>query len=368
MSTATSTPALDIPSILRRAGAWLLHSGIQEPHGGVARYYRTDLGRNNRISTEITGYAASAFGFLHRQSGDPLYRGAALKAAHFLVHKAWDAREQIFPFEWPPTSHPHENRAFFFDCGIIARGLLNVWRSTGEADLLEAALRCGRAMARFDHAGQFAPILQLPGCQVLPYGGSWSDNPGCYQLKSALVWFELWEATGDASFLALYNAALERALANEPSFLPGSGERPRIMDRLHAYSYFLEALLPVADKPECAAALRGGIRKTARYLRDVAPEFARSDVYAQLLRVRLFAAQLGAVPLDEGEAREEAAAIPAFQFSDDDPRLFGGFCFGRRGSTLTPYANPVSTAFCLQALALWQRRNEELPETWRDLI
>jgi hypothetical protein len=370
LSTVTSIPALDIPSILRRAGAWFLQSGIQEPHGGVARYYRIDLGRNNRISTEITGYAASALSFLYRRSGDPLYLNAALSAARFLVHNAWDVREEIFPFEWPPTAEPQENRAFFFDCGVITRGLLNVWRITGQREFLDAAVRCGHAMAlRFDHDGQFAPILQLPGCHALPYGNSWSNNPGCYQLKSALGWFELWEATGDTSFQTLYETALDRALANEPAFLPGTAERPRVMDRLHAYSYFLEALLPVSHRPECAAALRDGIRKVSHYLRAIAPEFARSDVYAQLLRVRLFADQLGAVPLDEGEAREEAEAIPAFQFAADDLRLLGGFCFGRRGSTLAPYANPVSTAFCLQALALWQaRHNGELRETWRDLI
>lgn len=370
MPTVTSSRSLDIPSILRRAGAWYLQSGIQEQHGGVARYYRIDLARNNRVSTEITGYAASTFSFLYRQSGDPLYFDAARSAARFLVHTAWNAREEIFPFEWPPTAEPMENRAFFFDCGIIIRGLLNVWRLSGERELLDAAVRCGRAMAlRFDHDGQFAPILQLPGCYVLPYGNSWSNNPGCYQLKSALGWFELWEATGDTSFQTLYETALERALAGEPAFLPGTTERLRVMDRLHAYSYFLEALLPVSDRPECAAALREGIRNAARHLRAIAPEFARSDVYGQLLRVRLFADQLGVAALDEGEAREEAEAIPPFQFSGDGPRLAGGFCFGRRGSTPAPYANPVSTAFCLQALAFWQaRRNGELRETWRDLI
>ncbi len=56
------------------------------------------------------------------------------------------------------------------------------------------------------------------------------------------------------------------------------------MDRLHAYAYFLEGLLPVLDRPKCAAAFRNGVdRGIAAVARDRAC-FARSDVYAQLLR------------------------------------------------------------------------------------
>src|ERR1700683_322074 len=43
-----------------RAGCWLLHSGIQEASGGVARYHLAEGGRNLPVSNEITGYFASA--------------------------------------------------------------------------------------------------------------------------------------------------------------------------------------------------------------------------------------------------------------------------------------------------------------------
>ena len=77
-------------------------------------------------------------------------------------------------------------------------------------------------------------------------------------------------------------------------------------------------------------------------------------MYAQLLRVRLLAEQLAGVPLDRAEAEEEAARVPEFQFQHSDPRIRGGFWFGRKGPELLPYVNPVSTAFCLQALKMWQ--------------
>ena len=44
---------------IEAAGTWFLDSGIRFPHGGVARFYRSDLQQNASVSTEITGYAAS---------------------------------------------------------------------------------------------------------------------------------------------------------------------------------------------------------------------------------------------------------------------------------------------------------------------
>ncbi len=106
---------------------------------------------------------------------------------------------------------------------------------------------------------------------------------------------------------------LEASLRTYADFLPGHPERPKVMDRLHAFCYFLEGLLPRAADPRCAAALRDGIGLCARHLRDIAPEFERSDVYAQLLRIRLYADWLGVVPLDCSAAEFEAAQLAAFQ-------------------------------------------------------
>jgi hypothetical protein len=354
------------PTSQTRAGQWFRHSGIQEPEGGVARYYLISAARNARISTEITGYAISTFCDLQRRTGDPAYLEAAMRAGRFLLDRAWNELLGMPPFEWPPTDKPEENRAYFFDSGIIVRGLVRLYHASGEQRFLKAAIACAEAMPqRFEHRGEYAPILQLPEAAPLSYGGSWSNNPGCYQLKSALGWRELFLETGDRHFCELFETALSRAMDNDAAFLPGTSERQRVMDRLHAYSYYLEALLAVIDRPECAAAHRNGVLRAARLLRDIAPEFARSDVYAQVLRVRLLSPE----PVDEQAAAEEAAAIAEFQIRSSDPRLDGGFYFGRRNGEMTPFANPVSTAFCSQALAMWDDyKRGSLRDTWRELI
>ena len=125
------------------------------------------------------------------------------------------------------------------------------------------------------------------------------------------------------------------------------------MDRLHAYCYFLEGLLPAAGRPECARVLEAGIRRVSNLLRRLRPGFVRSDVYAQLLRLRLYAAALAAAPLDEAAAGEEAAELISFQMSSPDARLDGAFSFGKKAGDLMPFANPVSTIFAVQALEMW---------------
>jgi hypothetical protein len=345
----TLQPQISSPSaIVERAGHWFLHSGIREASGGVARYHYADRGQNAKVSTEITGYAVSALVYLHHLTKDQRYLDAAMGSAAFLRDQAWSPRDNTIPFELAGEGEP--SLAYFFDLGIIVRGLLAVWRASGDNTFLEKAKETGLSMA-YDFMAEEAvhPILSLPDKQPLDYDPlRWSQSPGCYQLKSAMAWWDLALATGVPALKQPYERMLEYSLATHEAFLPGHPDRLKVMDRLHAYSYFLEALLPVGDRPACKEALRNGIDRVAFHLRDLAPEFARSDVYAQLLRVRLFAHRLGFVPLQCEQAAEEAAAIQTFARTED-----GGFWFGRKAGEFLPFINPVSAAFCLQALAMW---------------
>jgi hypothetical protein len=122
------------------------------------------------------------------------------------------------------------------------------------------------------------------------------------------------------------------------------------MDRLHSWCYFLEGLTPVAGRPDCDQAYIEGINSTSVYLREIKSSFVRSDVYAQLLRARLRTACL-----DCRAAAEEAEALAQFQAVSDDPRIDGGFFFGRRDGEWSPQVNPVSTIFSIQANEMWRQ-------------
>jgi hypothetical protein len=339
-------------TLIHAAGRWFLDSGIRDANGGVARYYRSDLGRNAPISTEITGYAVSTFLFLHKRTGDAAYLEAALRAARFLTRTAWDGKLRTFPFELVNVKEPAF--AYFFDCGIIVRGLLAAWRATGDSEFREVAIAAGRGMlGDFAGNGAIHPILTLPEKRPLGYETSWSRSPGCYQLKAAMAWLELFQATGEREFQCGYEAALKAALANQAGFLETERDPWKQMDRLHAYGYFLEGLAPVLDRPECFEAFRNGVERMARLLHEIEAAFVRSDVYAQLLRARMIGEATGVLKLDHTTAAEEAAQTRSFQLAA------GGFLFGRKNGEPMPFVNPVSTAFCVQALAMWDDRSAE---------
>jgi len=340
-------------NLIEAAGRWFLESGIQEESGGVARFYRSDIGRNAGVSTEITAYTISTLLFLHRRTGRAEYLDAGLRAARFLTRMAWNARLGTFPFEHPVTGD-QSALAYFFDCGIIVRALLGAWRVTGESEFLDIATATGRAMlADFRGPGAIHPILALPEKRPLAYEERWSAGPGCYQLKAAMAWYDLFESMGEKDFLRAYESVLDEALSTQQGFLPGSSDPHTVMDRLHPYVYFLEGLLPVIQRSDCAEIFRAGIARVACYLDEISPRFARSDVYAQLLRVRLCGEHLGIVPLDRAAASREAEQLAAYQLHSEDPRIDGGFGFGSKQGELLPYVNPVSAAFSLQSLAWW---------------
>jgi hypothetical protein len=343
-------------SPLARAGSWLLRSGIQELSGGFARFYRSEHEKNLPVSTEISGYAASALVFLYRNTKDAAYLDAARRTADFLVNQAWDESLQIFPYEHPSPSPDSSHLAYFFDSGIIILGLLAVWRETNEDRLLEIAVAAARGMNAFQANRDYHPIITLPRKKALARTARWSTSPGCYQTKSALAWWELAAITGEEKLKQNYLDLIESGRHTCRGFLAGGGtekrDRIKIMDRLHAYCYFLEALSPLLGQADCVNTYREVMGETARYLRELAPQFARSDVYAQLLRARVRASHV--IPLDPIAAAEEASALAVFQAESDDPRIDGGYYFGKRAGAMSPHVNPVSTTFAIQSLEMWR--------------
>ncbi len=308
-------------SVCQAAGEWFLKSGIQESNGGVARYYFSDRQCNAPLTTEITAYYAGGLLAMYQQSRESRYLDAALKAALYLV-RAWDEEASAMPCECDSEGKKY---SYFFDNGIIVRSLLALWRECGNSDFLSMAQKVGDSMARdFSDGKNFSPILELPTKTPLPYEPArWSRSPGCYQLKAAMGWYELGLATKDERYDAFYRNLLDASLVSHASFLPGVDSEIPVMDRLHAYSYFLEGLLPAVEERACAEAMADGINRAAGFVRRISPVFLRSDVVAQLLRARLFADQHGVLPLDEAASQEEIETLQSFQSDDSDVRLSG---------------------------------------------
>jgi hypothetical protein len=355
-----------------RAGLeWLAHSGIQAESGGLSRYYRADLLEYKNISAEITGYGIQAFLQLP-MPGDPGLLSNALRAGQFLCYDAGDSSSGLFAFEVPAQDPRSCRLAYFFDCGIIIRGLLSLWHTTSDPMYLERAERCGATMmgrmSRVD--GSFFPVLDLDSQVPSASPAGWSLDAGVYQLKTGIGFMELAELTSSGVFSSTAEQLLNWSLRQHEMFLPGDSEPSRIADRLHAYCYFLEGLLPfVEHRFDCALVLQGGITRVDLLLDQVRSDLERCDVIAQLLRLRLLGDYMGMVELDNSAASREAESLLRFQLHTDDRRTNGGFAFGRREGQLLCDVNPVSTIFALQALRMWNdHENGELRMNWQELI
>ncbi len=349
---ATKKASSSATNCREKAAAWFKGSGIQAPHGGVSRYYRGDTQLRLPDSTEITGYAVAGLMMLGLEA-------EATSAADFLLNTAWNPDLEVFPFEL--AGSPQE--AYFFDSGIIARGLLRLYEQTGQPRLREGAEQAAASMSKHFRASDgFHPILKIPSMEPLEYTAWWSRRPGCFHLKAALAWCEV-AGTADPE----YQRQLAFSLATVDELIAIETQPSRVMDRLHPYCYFLEGLLPVAQ--DHAEEFRRGIAIIASHLRELESSFCRSDVYAQLLRLRLLADSMGLLGLDEDAAACEAAALQGFLLESSDVRLDGAFAFGRRDGELIPHANPVSTIFAVQALDWWsQFQAGRFHSTWRQLI
>ena len=101
--------------------------------------------------------------------------------------------------------------------------------------------------------------------------------------------------------------------------------------------------------------------------------FVRSDVYAQLLRARMIGEARGVLKFDEIPRQKKRPQTRSFQLPPggfsvrpqerrtDTVRQSGidGLLRSGAGEPM-PFVNPVSTAFCVQALAMWDDRSAEL--------
>ncbi len=350
---------------------WLLTSGIQDEQGGVARFYRSDTREYQGISPEITAYYISTLA-KSEIDDDGAILERALKSGRFLMENVFDHSSELFPYELSDPKNPSAQQAFFFDCGIIVRSLLHLWQVTNEPGLLDCAERSGVALqtrlSRVD--GSFFPIYDLSTGEALSGTGNWSLKAEVYQLKVGLSFLELMEATGNREFESSMRSLLHWSLKRHEGFLPGDEDPEAIMDRMHAYCYFLEGLLPVAAEDMAASqALQHGILRVENLMDDLSRDYERCDVVAQTLRLRLYADRMGMMELDFPRAESEAAALEGFQLQSTDPNVDGGFAYARRGGQLTPELSPSTTAFAIQALNMWEQAEEgAFREPWQVLI
>ena len=358
-------------SCIHSAWQWLSRSGIQNESGGVARFYRADIQEYRDVSTQSTAFFISTFLRLgdYPQGSAPY---EALRAGGFLLDRAFHRSKELFAHEVHGRDNNPSAFAYFFDCSIIIRSLVDLWKATKEPAYVECAERCGFAvqnlMSRMD--GSFFAVYDFARDQPIDDGETWSKQAEVYQLKASLALQELTDATGLSEFVATSDMLRRWCLKRHESFIPDYGDSQERMSRLHAYCYFLEGLLQEASQDvDCSRALQWGILRVENLVEEMGPEFQRSDVLAQLLRLRFYADTFGVLEIDRATVESEVAALIEFQQQSSDPRVDGGFAFARRGAELVHHINPLSTVLALQALTMWESAEQgAFRDPWHVLL
>ena len=296
----------------------------------------------------------------------------AARAGGFLLRHAFDMSRELFPLRVSRNQQPEARLAFFLDCSIVVRALVHLWSATNDQAYLECAERCGLAlhsrMATVD--GAFFPIYDLEADRAYAETGSWSVEMEVPQLKAGLALLELHKATGLGEFEHDAAALRKWCLKRHESFLPGEVDDAKVIDRLHAYCYFLEGLLPsVALDADSGRVLQFGVLRVENFLDEFGADFQRCDVMAQILRLRLYADKFGLMELDYKRAEEEAAAVAECQIQSADPKTDGGFTLTRRRGKCEPSLDTTATVFALQALEMWDQADDGgLRDPWEVLI
>ncbi len=378
----TTERLVDLTAPVARATDWLLTSGVQvvsaDPRhrGGFVSWYDADTQSMPYVYSEITGYLVTFMCARHAGTGDPRTLASATAAGDWLLRTA-HAETGGFRCLWPLTPSRFDykvDQIYSFDTGVIISGLVNLHLACGDSRYLDAAGAAAEWLLRVSRKddGLFQPVYDIARATPAPESANeWSLCAGAYHTKVALGLLNLFTVSGTTAYRDAAVAACDAALALQRpdgrfvTFPPDGGTN------CHPHAYAAEGLWVVGRLLDRADFLDASAHATAwllaiqsadgmipRHWHDGQPVYhERVDVLCQTLR-------LAAIHLAEGRiadtpARRErldllAGHILANQMTSPDPRVEGGFAFGRLSNgTPMPHVNVWVTAFAAQALAAY---------------
>lgn len=368
------------PSPVDRAVSWLLGSGIQHLkgqekfRGGVAAWYELDERRYPFLYSEITGYALTAFLFLHRlKPRKELIRGASLAARWLLRHafnKDGGVKTRLYLAKdyVSPNYSFDQGRVYAFDAAMVGYGLLQFFKVSGEEAYRKAFERSLEflvcRMRKKD--GTFYPYFDPRSGRCGEDFEKWSDQGGSFHAKLALFLIDAYRLTKEEAYrryaLQLLDAARKTQM-RDGRFITGKKDGST---HLHPHAYTLEGLLyggvHLGRKEYVDAALRGlewtfgGVSAdgsvSSLYGGGTFSHHERSDIVAQVLRI---ASILYALRPRELQSRllileRIKNHLLLFQYHGDTNQT-GGFLYGSAtDGLLRAHLNSWATMFAVQGL------------------
>ena len=156
-----------IKSQIEKAAHWLVESGVQVESdnplhsGGFACWYDGETETMPYVYSEITGYLTTMMCALYTDTDDSRFLTSAQGSGNWLVrtaHEQTGGFRCLYPIENTRFDYKR-NQIYVFDSGVILSGLVNVYRETGKAHYLAAAITV---------ADWLINDMQKPDGRVLP--------------------------------------------------------------------------------------------------------------------------------------------------------------------------------------------------------
>lgn len=371
---------MNLDAKLQAALDWLLHSGVQVQdenpfhNQGFACWYDRETQAMPYVYSEITGYLTTLMCALYDTTRDERCLASARGAGDWLVRTAQPENGSfrcLYPIQSTRFDYKY-HQIFTFDTGVIINGLVDLFRATGAASYLAAAVTAADWIVRDVQKpnGAFYPVYNVDKGEFTESNQEWSLCSGSYHTKVALGLINLYDITQNAKYRDAAVKACDFALTfQQPdgrfvSFPAEGGTNS------HPHAYSAEGLWVVGSVLGRQDYLNASARATQWLFDWQSPDGViprhfhngealyneRVDILAQALR-------LAAVHIGEGRltltAEVEAkldkltTLIVRNQAESDDHRVNGGFYFGRLSDgSVMPHINVWVTAFAIQALSL----------------
>ncbi len=372
---------VNLKESVKKAADWLVHSGVQVVSDnplhsqGFASWYEADTQTMPYVYSEITGYLTTMMCNLYDSTGEKRFLESAMGAADWLLrtaHQDTGGFRCLFPIK--STRFDYKNsQVYIFDTGVIISGFVDVYRASGQAKYLAAAVTAADWIIREVQKpnGAFYPVYDVDKRVFIESDKEWSLCSGSYHTKVAIGLINLYEITQNVKYKDAAVKACDFALTfQQPdgrfiSFPTEGGTNS------HPHAYSAEGLWVVGKILNREDYLQASARATEwllqwqsaegfvpRHFHNGEPLYnERVDILAQTLR--LAAIHLGEGRLvDTPELREKldklVALITRNQAESDDSRIAGGFYFGRLSNgEQMPHVNVWVSAFAIQGLTLY---------------
>lgn len=366
---------------VQNAAEWLLNSGVQVQsenplhHQGFACWYDREAQMMPYVYSEITGYLTTLMCALYAETQDKRFFDSARGAGDWLARTALPSNggfRCLYPIESTRFDFKH-SQIFTFDCGVIINGLMNLFRATGSASYLKAAVTAADWIIQDMQKpnGAFYPVYDVDKGELVESDQEWSLCSGSYHTKVAIGLVNLYGATKNLRYREAAEKACDFALTfQQPDgrfvSFPGEGGT-----NSHPHAYSAEGLWVVGSILGRRDYLDASARATQWLFDWQSPEGMiprhfhngealyneRVDILAQSLRLAAIHIGEGRITFDQEFHTKLDNLTPLIlrnQAESDDPRVSGGFYFGRLSDgSVMPHVNVWVTAFAIQALSLY---------------